>query len=385
MKRAALLILALLFALNAAHVFAATEHQTRNSVIVYAYTPSCSDCKKTSRLLETLPAQMEVAQGENHISDISIIRLNMADSGDFEVIKAMFESRGKSEQDMAVPAIFYNGGSLIGYDEVEQNLMERLSDGSFVGMAIEEAEPVGSGNLSVIPAMLLSGLIGGFNPCSLSMLLFLLSLIAIKTVSPIRAGLTYIGVKAITYFLLGTVSYSVVSYMSGTAFTWLRNFVNIFVLFFFFVVALYNILDYFAAKKENYSAIRLQLPEFLRRFNQNVISFATKSGGKTLLFAIAAAAVVVSAGEFLCTGQVYLASIIYAVQSGASILPSLLLILYITAACLPQLVIVLAVGMGKRTFVISEAVRERMPMIKLITGIFMMIVGIYYFITEFLM
>ena len=54
------------------------------------------------------------------------------------------------------------------------------------------------------------------------------------------------------------------------------------------------------------------------------------------------------------------------------------LLIYVAALILPVLVITLAVDKGRGVFVISEAVRKRLPLIKLVNAAIFLIFGIIF-------
>lgn len=87
---------------------------------------------------------------------------------------------------------------------------------------------------------------------------------------------------------------------------------------------------------------------------------------------------VVSAGEFLCTGQVYLASILYLAKSGQAWNWQLAgaFFCYVGGSILPSAVLVVLVCRGKRILALSELARKRMPVIKLVTAVFFLLAGV---------
>ena len=77
--------------------------------------------------------------------------------------------------------------------------------------------------------------------------------------------------------------------------------------------------------------------------------------------------IVISAGEFLCTGQVYLASLLYMVEQNAGFNPELAgnLVIYLIAMCVPMLLLTVLVSRGKSVMSASH-----LPVIKLVYSIF---------------
>ena len=104
------------------------------------------------------------------------------------------------------------------------------------------------------------------------------------------------------------------------------------------------------------------------------------NGLKTLRSLILAAGVlgmVISAGEFLCTGQVYLATIIYLLQTGSSFtLKALMyLVVYSFAFIIPAAVALVIINHTRKLMGLSESLRSHLPLIKLLTAAVLLISG----------
>lgn len=137
---------------------------------------------------------------------------------------------------------------------------------------------------------------------------------------------------------------------------------------FFAVMIILNLNDLIAAKYENYQNIKLQLPQVLRKVNHNWIKkLVSHEKFGILLIGGTILGLIISAGEFLCTGQIYLAVIIQASHSASSFTGKaiLFLILYSIAFITPVVVIILLVHKGKTVFNLSEKFRKNMVWIKL--------------------
>ena len=82
--------------------------------------------------------------------------------------------------------------------------------------------------------------------------------------------------------------------------------------------------------------------------------------------------IVISAGEFLCTGQVYLASLLYMVNQNEGFDMQLAgnLTLYLTAMCVPMVLVVLLVSKGKSVMSASHLSLRILPAVKLAYSVF---------------
>lgn len=114
----------------------------------------------------------------------------------------------------------------------------------------------------------------------------------------------------------------------------------------------------------------------VRKFNHKVIK---KIEGfidtKYAAIGVFVVSMIVSAGEFLCTGQIYLATILYLVRRNIDMNGTALLALfvYVIAMIIPLTVLVIAVNQGQKVMVCSEYIRKNMPKIKLMSAIALII------------
>jgi cytochrome c biogenesis protein CcdA len=140
--------------------------------------------------------------------------------------------------------------------------------------------------------------------------------------------------------------------------------------------------DFFAAKRERYDRIFLQLPEVLRRFNHHMIKKASGfSKLNIILFISFFLGMIISLGEFLCTGQIYLATIITIFQTDSQLSNQvlLLLILYNLGLVLPLIILTLTVYKGREIFEVPGAIRERLHIIKIINALIFFCSVLLYF------
>ena len=223
------------------------------------------------------------------------------------------------------------------------------------------------------------GFINGLNPCSLSFFLFFLSLLLVKADKMLRCGIGFLTGKFVMFFLLGTLLYNIISNLEMSLISfWL----DIIMIIFAIIFALLNIGDFVQARKENYGAMKVQLPKALKHWNQELLrkseKYFTARLGAIIMFAIG---MIVAMGEFLCTGQIYLASIVVMIQKGsADVIPRFQLAFYSLGFILPLLIVMFAIYFGKKVFGVSEWILEKISWIKLITAILFVGMAVYMII-----
>lgn len=141
------------------------------------------------------------------------------------------------------------------------------------------------------------------------------------------------------------------------------------------VLSILNFRDYFFAGKGEYGRIKVQLPRKLREWNHHKIGGLKEVPERFLIPAVFALGVIISAGEFFCTGQIYLASILYLIKenSAGGIRNYLYLAVYTAALCVPQLLLILIIQRARSMAGASKLTLKGMPVVKLIYGILFLI------------
>lgn len=199
------------------------------------------------------------------------------------------------------------------------------------------------------------------------MTLLFLSLLAAAGGRFLRYGFCFLAGKFAAYLGLGLAVSAAASAIPLEAFGLARNILNVILVCFCLAAALGNIWDFVQIKRGNYGKVRMQLPAGLRRWNEKLLQSAVRPGlGGLLFLAVFGGSVLVSLGEFFCTGQIYLASILRWVQTDAQKgIPVFVFCLYVGAMCIPALLIILLVAGGKSILALSEGSLRRMPAVKL--------------------
>ena len=348
-------------------VFADVEVPKDTAYLCGFVTLSCHDCERAEAYYETLPETVTV-DGKEYPLVIQLF--NIAEPEGIEKIRAMFSAYDVPEEDQLVPIVFYKDGYIAGAANIVEQLDAHLTNGDLLDFRYPETgskvEPLQPKDL---PGIALTGFINGFNPCSISILFLLLSLIMIDRRRILKVGFTFIAGKYVAYFLLGIGLYSLVSVLDFVWFETVQKVITVILIVAALYLAILNLMDFFAVRKQEYGKVKAQLPESFRRFNNNLVKKVLKDQNrKWLLPIIFLAAMVISAGEFLCTGQIYLGTIIYMLKrgTGSMTITIVAFLVYITAMCLPQAIMILLVRGGANVISLTEGTRKRFPIIKFV-------------------
>lgn len=341
------------------------------SSILYFNVTGCSSCIEVEKFLSTL-------------QNVNIKKLNISELDNVELVKSYFRTYKVPEDEQSVPIIFIGDSYLSGEEDIKQYLIEKIENGEGLNslLPIQDGKAAIEDELSAyeVLGVLVTGFINGLNPCSISMLLFFLSMLMVKNVSLLKMGLSFIAGKFITYFLLGTLLFNVFAKLE---IPWFQTAVKILLLLMVLIIALLNLRDYFATSKEEYNKVLMQLPVFLRKKNHQWIKKLTSiSDGRIMIPVSFGLGTLISIGEFLCTGQIYLATIVSVLQRSQTLNMHAVIyfLIYGLAFVLPLILITIIIHKGRGIFDVSEWIREKMPMIKLINAIAFILFGVVIWI-----
>ncbi len=335
--------------------------------IVYFYSSTCTSCQELESYFNKI---------ENENSDITIIKKNISDMKNKSYLNKYNELYKVLDKDKGiVPVVFIHDKYYLGENEIKQKLEEEIkikdsSDTVIINSAdfnFNKEKELFSGYK--ILGVFLAGLVNGLNPCSLSMLVFFLSLLIIKSNKVLKIGLAFIAGKVIMYFLLGTVLFNMLSIIS---LNWLPLATKVIIIIFTTIFVLLSLNDYIAFKNKGYRKIILQLPPGLMKFNHALLNKITNATNNWMAITVSfILGLIISCGEFLCTGQLYLATILTIMHTdkGLYLQSILYLLIYVISLVIPLLIIVILVNKGKEIINVSEKISEKMHLIKLINAI----------------
>jgi hypothetical protein len=375
-KKFLVIILSILILITKFSVFA-EEESTKNIDILFFNIQSCSSCHEVeehmSELEETYP-EMNVISYDIAILKNNELFLYYNEKYDVDV-----------NYQMLVPMIFIKDKYFEGKEDILDNLENTITDDNtnetFV-MTPEELEAENSSdetndnkesNHIKFFSFMLAALINGLNPCSLSMFLFLFTVISLKNGNILKITLSFSLAKFIMYFLLGVLIYFSVVQLN---LLWINYVIKVFAIVLILFLIIMNINDYLNARKGNLKGVKLQLPKKLRKFNHKIIkTLSTVMDSKTIILTSFLIGIIISIGEFMCTGQIYMVSIFSVGDIQLNIF--LYFLIYDLIFVLPILVIGFIIYKGKGIISISDFLGKNIKIIKLLNIIVFTIFLIY--------
>lgn len=350
--------------------------ERRGSTLLLFTTEACEDCEAVKNWLNSQP---EIAKSE-------ILEYNIIKDPCLDFLKAMFRDYGLPEQEQKVPALFFGTQAKTGALAITALTPEELaaeSDPDSLLSAVrrartelEQTESTGSRNQSLL-TLAGAGLLAGLNPCSVSMLLMLLSIMVAEKASVWKNGLLYLGGKYAAYLTIGLAIYFSAAGLEGYLLASAGRILNgILILLFLGAGVLYAI-DAVRIFRQDYGKIRTQLPTGMRRWNHNLIR---KAGGYTGILKpllILGLGMAISVGEFFCTGQIYMASITYLLRDGVTLV-WLYFLVYVTAMSLPAFLMLAIIQKTRNTEHISEFMLRHLGAVKIFNALLFFGYALYF-------
>lgn len=341
------------------------ENQSADSVIYYLYSPACESCAEAEKVIDALPETVSVKRGRVEFdSRLVVYRVNIYE--DPSRARALFQRYRVPEDKQTTPIVFLREDYLNGAESVRRSLAYRLKAGLAIGTPLIASSATTEPPVLSVAGTALAGLVAGFNPCALSMLLLFLSILLAAREHIARYAAVYLAAKLAAYIAIGKVFLSVLSTWNPA---WLPMTAKLLLTIIGSVLIVLNLMDARAARMERYGNIKNQLPRGLRRFLNEHIRKALRGNGAALLGSVAGMGIVVAASEFLCSGQLYLATLTAELSTGTTYGRQLMLLLvFCLAFLLPSVVFTVIVIRSKSMFATSNALLRRMPLIKLTTA-----------------
>lgn len=363
---------------------AVSQDTSTDAVLLYFSTVSCTDCSEVKALLKEMKSEEQTSQA----GTLTVHEFNIAEGDGVVLVQKLFSLYNVPSDKQQVPIVFYKDGYLSGADEITKNLEQVWKSGGLTNfdldalLSSDEAKEEKSESTQTYIGLAITGFINGVNPCGASMLLMLLAAIAMSGRSVIKTGCAYLAGKFTAYFAMGMGLYKLFMAIGQDIFLSISNVLTWIFAAVFFILAILYLIDFVNVKQKQYGKIRMQLPTALRKWNHERIEKASKINAKWMIPAAVVLGIVISAGEFFCTGQVYLAAILYMMkmQQEMKLQTNAAFIVYVTAMCIPSFLIVLVIEKTKNVIRMSNKTLEWLPAIKLVTAIVFFMFAVFMLI-----
>lgn len=329
-------------------------HGAKDNVVYFFETDRCLSCMEVKEELSKYPD-----------IDLKIYNIGQDDGREF-LFKLAEDNDMEAGKLLQAPIIVYNDKFYIGQSEIMSKFIP----------IIQDETPSEENNKISILLSLLSGLLNGFNPCSIAMYLYVVSLISTSyddRSKILKYLLLYILSIYISYLLIGLLLSK--GYIESNALGRIGEILQIIMGILFAGLAIYYFKDYLILKQNKNQQLKTQLGGRTRSFMEAKLKDSISSGS---ILSPIISGFLVAILSFSCTGQIYVATLFY-VFSKESFTSNMViyLLFYNLMLILPLLVFTFLIYKGKKLFKISLALSKRLKEIKLATSIFFALVSMY--------
>ncbi len=341
---------------------------------------TCGEClqikkKLLTPLIKKYPKKLKI-----NIYDIE-------DEEDFSLLikfEEVYNLKKSSAQVLFFPTDYLNG-----YEEImaqtEKKLNEYLNDpAAWTTKGINKNNLDTKGTIKKnfqkfsFLAILTAGLIDGINPCAIAGIIFLISFLISrkkKRSEILTIGLAYTIAVYITYLLIGLGLFKALQFLQE--YTWTSLTIKWSAVAFAGVIGIISFWDAFAFKKSKKTKnIKLQLPKAVKLKMHKVIH--GNLSGKQLISGAIITGFLVTLLEAVCTGQVYLPTIVLMTRtSGLQLTGWLYLLFYNFLFVLPLLIIMVLAYYGLTWKQLSKATQKNLPVLKTLLGCAMICLAVF--------
>lgn len=225
-------------------------------------------------------------------------------------------------------------------------------------------------------SIFLVGLLDGVNPCAFTVIILLISYLTMQVRGMRKiliSGIVYVSVVFITYYLVGLGFFE--AFRGLQAFRVVSKIFHHIITAALFVLAGLSLYDFLKARRGKEGEMLLKLPAFLQNSIRKNIRAQTK--GFRILIGSVVLGFLISLFELACTGQVYIPVIAYMVQTGSKRTVGMgLLSIYNIGFILPLTIIFILVYKGIGSQKIGNALKNRIPAVKLGFVVMFIIFGV---------
>jgi cytochrome c biogenesis protein CcdA len=236
-----------------------------------------------------------------------------------------------------------------------------------------------------------AGLGDGINPCAFTVIVFFISFLSLQGYRKkelVAIGLSFILAVFITYILIGLGLFNII--YSLDKFLWVRKIFNIAIGIFSITLGVLSVYDLVNFKKTSHTeGLILQLPETVKNQIHKIIGWhyrkpkeSGRKESKPHILKLALSAVVtgflVSFLELVCTGQLYLPTIKFALKNTQFKLQALIyLLIYNIMFIVPLTIIFILALLGVTSEQFSKFLRKHLEDIKILMALLFFSLGIF--------
>lgn len=353
--------------------------ETPNEICVLIfYSPTCGECHKALDFIHRM---------EEKYPRLRVKRYSTSDRDNEALKQSGFEQYGVPKWKRGALGVFIGDKVFYDYEDLEEGFedeIEKYPDGVACPEIEEDDAPLVDTFMDIeIIGVIIAGLIDGINPCAFVTLIFFISYLTLQKGSKkdvLMVGGSFTVGVFVTYLLMGIGLYRLVGYVESihVLSTLLYPLTGLVALIF----GIYSLYDYFKVKKGSPEKMALQMPKSVKKFTRKTIRWTVKT--KYLSIVAAFTGVLIALCEFMCTGQVYLPTIVYIfAMPGYRARAFFYLLVYNLMFILPLIVIFISVYYGATSRKLTSMFRKRLGLIKILMALLFFGLAAFMFIYSF--
>jgi hypothetical protein len=351
-----------------------TTAQAQAVRLFFFYDPICLKCISLKNYVQKLQRKYP----------LEVKYFNTAIQKNYEIL-ILLEKKYKAFR-IDTPEIFIGGTALIGKKDITEKLEPRIKSllaqggcpwpddirSDRKGLVEERYETF------TLLTVLSAGLVDGINPCAFATIVFFvsfLSFIGRKRREILLIGTFFTAAVFCTYLLIGLGAFRFLQAL-GMPF-----FLSRMIFYAVGIVALalgvLNLYDYYRFKKGMLSEMALQLPAAIKRMIHAVIRANQATSGLLLVLSASATGFLISILESICTGQVYLPTIVFILKTqGLRARALSFLLLYNLVFIFPLVLIFALTMLGATSDWFGKIMKQNIGAVKILTALFFFGLGI---------
>ncbi|UCG35451.1 MAG: hypothetical protein JSW17_01225 [Candidatus Omnitrophota bacterium] len=354
-----------------------TPDSKKPEAIIF-YSPNCKSCMRLKK--EFLPPFKEKYGDKLEWKELN----TSACKENLETLLYLVEHFKKKPR---IPSMFVGGTFLAGTKEIHKGLETAIENAlkskTAQSLVFSRSDLESAFMQMSLPMILGSGLIDGINPCAFAVIVFFVSFLTVygyRKREIICVGSAYCVAVFITYLFIGLGFFKFLYMLSG--FYFLVKAFYYFVAILCFILAGFSFYDYYRYSKTGESKeITLQLPTLFKKNIYEIITGRLRQKERSAISLIGAAfiiGVLVSLLEAVCTGQVYLPTIVFILKHSALRLKALgYLLLYNLMFVVPLIIVFLLFLFGVSSKNFNDFLKRHLGILKIFLAFLFIFLGIF--------
>jgi hypothetical protein len=349
--------------------------------ISYFYEPGCKECTTVSN--EVLPELRARFEG--------FYRLNGLDIGVKSNYLSLVRYQEKFKSTKNEPVCMVVDGKCLfnGLKEIQTGLQDAVD--MCIAARLERSVPVDNTDKPkdddkmlttrldrfTLSAVIMAGFLDGINHCAISTIVFFMSLLTVSKLHGkafLLMGIPFCIASFLTYFLIGLGLLRVFHSLSG--FTYIRSVLNITIICVLVVLAILSFRDGFLYwRTSNPRDVAVKLPGTITTKIHGIM----RSGitGRSLITGGLITGALVTALEGVCTGQVYVPTLVMLAKSGQEQGRAVsYLLVYNLVSDIPLITILILTYFGMKTQTLLEWSKKNVVISKLLLGVFFLAMAV---------